>query len=687
MSTERQSGGVALKEIGGFELIQKIGAGGMGSVFKARQISLDRVVALKVLPPSIAKDQKFIERFLREARTSAKLNHENIVQGIDAGRDEKSGLYFFAMEFIDGSSLGGVLKQEKILPEKRALEIAREVASALTCAQRAGIVHRDIKPDNILLATDGRVKLADLGLARQTNDSDASITMGGQALGTPYYMPPEQVRGATDLMSIRSDIYSLGATLFHLVVGHPPFMGATNAVIMAAHLTEPAPNAHELKPEISAACGSLIARMMQKDQAKRPQSAEALIEEIDRALSGELELAPQAPRNRTGKRDPVTGGHRPVAGQSDGESAPKKSPALMIVGVVAVFAVIGTAVALTSGKHENAPVADKPAAPVAVSAPAPKIADEAPPIIPDVKQKADPRPALAAEALSRALKENESEPKDVLEHVRRLQAIQETVKDTPSQAAWADATRLAADAAFKFLQEQPDFPYSSRVTDISLQSPLRARLEEAKKAAEAKALGAWTTAQQDADKQAQAGDFAGARGAIGKFTESPVPAVADAARNELDRVTGREKDKAEREQKAAQESKAQAGRLRYEMLTELLKSTESLDVAGARKTLNAWSAKPEAKPLAAEIAALTGELKWLEDQGVKVCEDLAAKKATIEVVLGKNLVEKGSVTAATHDGVSVKMKGGADATVTTGKIAVAEYMNERGWSQPGKERI
>ena len=290
-----------LKEIGGYELLGKLGAGAMGAVFKARQKSLDRVVALKILPPSAAKDQKFIERFMREARTSAKLNHPNIVQGIDVGKDEASGLYYFAMELVDGPSLKAVLDKEKVIPEKRALEITRGVSSALECAEKAGIVHRDIKPDNILLTQNGTVKLADLGLARQTGANDAGITLGGTALGTPYYMSPEQVRGELDKVSVRSDIYSLGATLFCLVTGRQAFTGATSALIMSKHLTEAPPKPREINPEISEECSRLILKMLQKDAAKRPQSAAELSAEIDRILSGE----PPAPRQRTGKHEPT----------------------------------------------------------------------------------------------------------------------------------------------------------------------------------------------------------------------------------------------------------------------------------------------------------------------------------------------------------------------------------------------
>lgn len=284
---------LTLKEIGGFELIGKIGQGGMGTVFKARQKSLDRIVALKVLPPSVAKDAKFIERFQREARACAKLNHPNIVQGVDVGKDPATGVWYFAMELVDGPSVLKLLKEERVLPEERALQIARDIARALECASTHGIVHRDIKPDNILLTARGDAKLADLGLAKQLND-DASLTQSGQAVGTPYYMAPEQVRGRSDQLDIRTDIYALGGTLFHLVTGQPPFTGETSAVIMSKHLTEAVPKAIKINRDVSDGCSRMIEQMMQKERENRIQTPSDLIAQIERVLRGESVTKPVA---------------------------------------------------------------------------------------------------------------------------------------------------------------------------------------------------------------------------------------------------------------------------------------------------------------------------------------------------------------------------------------------------------
>jgi serine/threonine protein kinase len=334
-----------LKELGGFELIEKVGQGGMGSVFKARQKSLDRIVALKVLPASIAKNATFIDRFQREARASAKLSHPNVVQGIDVGCDSATGLWYFAMEFIDGPNTRQMLREQKVLPERRALEIVRDVAKALEAVAAAGIVHRDIKPDNILITKNGIVKLADLGLATQANVEDATLTQSGQTIGTPYYMAPEQVRGLKDKIDIRSDIYALGATLFHLVTGQRPFGGKTNAEIMSKHLTDPVPKASDINPEVSPGCTKLILRMMTKASEQRVQTPKELLELIEQALNPASKTGPRSAVRTTGPRTPIqtTGPRTPVAGGAGlqpVQSAPKSRPVLTAISIVLMIGIV-----------------------------------------------------------------------------------------------------------------------------------------------------------------------------------------------------------------------------------------------------------------------------------------------------------------------------------------------------------
>ena len=338
-----------IKEIGGFEILSKLGQGGMGAVYKARQKSLDRVVALKVLPPSIAKDAVFTERFQREARASAKLNHPNIVRGIDVGKDSATGLWYFAMEYIDGSTLKKILDEQKIVTEERALAIIRQIALALETVNAHGMVHRDVKPDNILLTKDGEAKLADLGLVKQLNNEDGSLTQSGQAVGTPFYMPPEQVRGAAAEIDIRTDIYALGATLYHLVVGAPPYKGLTTAAIMSMHLTDPVPNARKANPDVSEACSRMIEKMMQKKREQRVQTPAELLTLIDKASKGEV---------ATGLRQAASARLHEVA-----KPASRNRKFLYAASVVAVLVVLAIALKWT-GKFERVAKADLKPAPL-----------------------------------------------------------------------------------------------------------------------------------------------------------------------------------------------------------------------------------------------------------------------------------------------------------------------------------
>ncbi|MBI3828485.1 MAG: protein kinase [Planctomycetes bacterium] len=288
------------RTIGGFELLSVLGEGGMGTVYKARQAGLDRIVALKILSPKIANNQTFITRFQREARASAKLNHPHIVQGIDVGHDKENDVWYFAMEFVDGPSVLSVLEDTGKFPEVRALEVAREVALGLECAYKNGIVHRDIKPDNILMTLQGQAKLADLGLARHVEEN-VGITAEDRAIGTPLYMSPEQARGEDKDIDGRTDIYSLGATLYHLVTGRPPFEGKTAAVIMTKHITDAPPLAHVNAPGVSSATARLIERMMQKKREDRVQTPSELIKEIDK-LRAALKAPPAPPpASRSGR--------------------------------------------------------------------------------------------------------------------------------------------------------------------------------------------------------------------------------------------------------------------------------------------------------------------------------------------------------------------------------------------------
>lgn len=275
-------GGKRSVRVAGYEIISKIGKGAMGNVYKARQVSMDRIVALKVLGSQYAKDEKFIQRFLREARASAKLHHQNIVIGLDVGESE--GYYYYAMEFVDGSTLSKILKEKGPFSERDVLDIGAQVGHALEHAHENKFVHRDVKPENIMFTEDKRAKLCDLGLAKQTS-ADVSLTLAGQTLGTPHYLSPEQARGARDV-DIRSDIYALGCTMYHIAAGRVPFEGKSPMAIISQHVSKPVEPPSNVKPGLSKNFDRLILKMMEKDAAKRYQTPKELVEDIENLIEG-----------------------------------------------------------------------------------------------------------------------------------------------------------------------------------------------------------------------------------------------------------------------------------------------------------------------------------------------------------------------------------------------------------------
>jgi len=268
------------EQIAGYRLLELLGEGAMGSVYKARQLSLDREVAIKVLSPELAKDQAYVRRFQDEARTVARLSHTNLVSGIDVG--EADGVHYLVMEYADGNTVGSLLRRGGVFDEERALVIAQQMARALEHAHKSGMVHRDVKPENVIVTRDGVAKLCDLGLARLDGQGEA-----GQRMGTPAYISPEQARGES-VVDARSDLYSLGATLFHMLAGRAPFEAATPAAVMAKHLTEAAPLLNALGADVDPRTDALVQRLLAKSPAERFSSAAELLPALD-ALVRELQ--------------------------------------------------------------------------------------------------------------------------------------------------------------------------------------------------------------------------------------------------------------------------------------------------------------------------------------------------------------------------------------------------------------
>ncbi len=268
-----------------FEILGKIGSGSMGAVFLARQLSLDRLVALKVLKPSLSRDERYVERLSREARLVARLDHPNIVHAYDL-RQER-GYHFFVMEYVEGRSLRDLLKDWGRLPEEQVLRIGIQVGLALEHARKHGIIHRDIKPANILVQEDGNVKLADLGLAKGPEALSATRHEGEETLGTPLYMSPEQARDSSSA-DIRSDIYSLGATLFHASCGVPPFRGTNLSEVLTQVLQSPPPSPRSVFPGISKGLDLVLRKCLLKDPARRYQLPLEMVKDLERVQATEL---------------------------------------------------------------------------------------------------------------------------------------------------------------------------------------------------------------------------------------------------------------------------------------------------------------------------------------------------------------------------------------------------------------
>lgn len=270
--------------IPGYQFIDKLGQGSMGNVFRARQLSMDRMVAVKVLHPRFAANREYLERFQREAHLAAKFSSNNIVQAIDVG--SAGNMHYFVMEYVNGITIKEQLQEGKIYEEREAIEIVLQIAQALQHAHRRQLIHRDIKPANIILTPDGVAKLADLGMARETEDRDLAQAEKGMTIGTPFYIAPEQIQ-SKGIVDSRADIYSLGATLYHMVTGQPPFPYSRIDQVLRAHLREELTRPDELNPKLSRGLGDVVAMMMGKKRRQRYPNPEGLIIDLECLLRDE----------------------------------------------------------------------------------------------------------------------------------------------------------------------------------------------------------------------------------------------------------------------------------------------------------------------------------------------------------------------------------------------------------------
>jgi len=365
---------------GRYELDGIVGRGGMAEVFRARDIRLDRIVAVKTLRDDLARDQTFQARFRREAQSAASLNHPSIVAVYDTGEDMvgHTPVPYIVMEYVDGRTLRDLLRDDRRLLPERALEITDGVLRALDYSHRNGIVHRDIKPGNVMLTRNGDVKVMDFGIARAVSDAQATMTQTAQVIGTAQYLSPEQARG--ERVDARSDLYSTGCLLYELLTGRPPFTGDSPVAIAYQHVRENPIPPSRVDPEIPPWADSIVLKAMAKDPGDRYQSAGEMRNDIQRALQGMPVAAPtrldayQGTR-RMGSATQMAGATSAIppydygpAEEPPGGGGRKKWP-WVVAALAAVLLIVGLVYAFNyiSGGGSNYAVPDVVGMPVATA--------------------------------------------------------------------------------------------------------------------------------------------------------------------------------------------------------------------------------------------------------------------------------------------------------------------------------
>lgn len=356
-------------QVSGYKLVQKIGEGGMATVYLAMQESLDREVALKIMAPTLAANETFREQFLKEGRIAAKLTHPHLMTVHDIGSDR--GVYYLASEYLPAGTLRDRMQRLNVAD---VLEIVRDVASGLSYAHEMGFVHRDVKPGNIMFRSNGSAVLADFGIAKAIKSVSAA-TMAGNAIGTPDYMSPEQAQATP--VDGRSDLYSLGAVLFECVAGRKPYEAGDAYAVALMHVTEPVPKL----PEKLAWLQPLIDKSMAKQPADRFATGDALVAELDRLLAANPQMDAVLRESRSARR-------RAVSAAKAAPSAANPASArkwILLGGSVAAAVVIAALAWMTWHGKAAAPVA-----PVATSVPV-ETAPEVPPSPPPENSVADAR--------------------------------------------------------------------------------------------------------------------------------------------------------------------------------------------------------------------------------------------------------------------------------------------------------
>jgi len=399
-----------------YQLVRRIGAGGMAQVYVAQDRLLGRDVAVKILHEESAGDTTYVERFRREAKAVAQLNHPNVVAVYDWGHttsDASGGRsdYYMVMEYVPGPNLKEVVRARGPLPEDEALSIAAQIASALEVAHERGLVHRDVKPHNVLIAPNGRAKVADFGIAHDAGLTE--LTRTNIVPGTAHYLSPEQAQRA--VLDGRSDIYSLGVVLYEMLTGHVPFEGRSLVDVALQHVHDKPVPPRKVRPELSRATEAVVLKALEKDPKKRFQTAEAMRQALERARAQRDEVAPVPPDQRA--TDPLPGRQNTVQAPLTGprERARRVIPppervehaerrglwfialpiALLLLIGGGVYAVLHQGGGASAGKHTTPPavIAPKTATPLPTPA---RPRHHTPAVKPSPRPTTNPVPAAIA---------------------------------------------------------------------------------------------------------------------------------------------------------------------------------------------------------------------------------------------------------------------------------------------------
>jgi len=356
-----------------YELLEKIGEGGMGIVYKAKCHLLNRIVAVKILKKELSNDEDFVARFKREATSAASLSHQNIVNVHDVGAE--NNINFIVMEFIDGKTLKQVIKEDDRLDYGEAIEIALQIAKALECAHKNNIIHRDIKPDNILITEDNIVKVTDFGIAKVADVGTIAIT--NKVLGTAHYFSPEQARGR--IVDCRTDIYSLGIVMYEMVTGRVPYNAESSISVAMMHIQEPVIPPSEIITDIPESINQTILKAMEKEPAKRYQTAKEMADiliiikqdldfksSLNNGLKGDTEIivpivVSDTKNGFTTAMSPKSGPKKPIIKKDikalvENKWLSKNKKMMIIIGAIILFMSIGVlGIYLSKGPHTDTP--------------------------------------------------------------------------------------------------------------------------------------------------------------------------------------------------------------------------------------------------------------------------------------------------------------------------------------------